>query len=44
MKDYFIFFPILIIVWLWCGLKYIDEIVTEKWGSVLWSNLFKGEK
>ena len=35
MKDYFIFFPILIIVWLWCGLKYIAEIVAEKWASTL---------
>lgn len=30
MKDFFLFFPILIIVWLCHGVKYIYEIVAEK--------------
>ncbi len=34
MKDFFAFFPVLIIVWLWCGVKYVAEAVSEKWVSI----------
>lgn len=30
MKDFFLFFPILIVVWLCYGVKYIYEAVAEK--------------
>lgn len=34
VKDFFLFFPILIIAWLCYGVKHIYEIVTQKHISV----------
>jgi len=44
MKDFFLFFPILIIVWLGYGVKYIYETASEKCVSVLGSNSGKTRK
>lgn len=44
MKDFFLFFPILILVWLGYGIKHIAEIVTEKCALVLSHNLIKERK
>ncbi|HEY8890493.1 MAG TPA: hypothetical protein VIM70_09585 [Clostridium sp.] len=44
MKDFFLFFPILIIAWLGYATKHISEIVTEKCALVLSHNLIKEGK
>ena len=44
MKDFFLFFPILIIVWLGYGVKHIYEAATEKYVSVSGRNLVRERK